>query len=1499
MSQSATISLVGANPAPSIAVTALQCGAASLSSNGSTTCTITLNQPASGSGTPVTVGSSAAALTVPGSVNVPSGSSSATFSAVAGAITADQTATLTASLSGTSASVSISLVSSNTITSLQCGITSLLSNASGTCTVTLNKAAVAGGVTVAVADSVPWQLTVPASVNVAAGASTATFPVSTGAITSDQSVTITASLNGSSASANIQVVAPIAVTGLQCTASSLASNASTTCTVTLNKAATTGGVTVSLGNSVPTLLTVPASLSITQGSTSATFTATAGSITSAQTASLTASLNGTTASTSISLVAAAGVTVSSLQCTASSLSSNSATFCKITLTQAAPAGGATVTIADSAPTLLVAPTTWNVSAGSTTATFSVGTQNITTSQTATLTASLNGSSQSATISLVASPTATTVTALQCGAASLLSNGSTTCTITLSQAASDAGAAVTLGSSATVLTVPGSVNVPSGSSTATFSAAAGTIAADQTATLTASLSGSSASATISLVAPNSVTSLGCGSSSLGSNASATCTVTLNKAAISGGVSVTLANSASSALTVPGSVSIAAGATTATFTASTGSITTDRTATLTASLNGSSASATISLVSANTVTSLQCGISSLLSNASGTCTVTLNKAAAAGGVTVTIADTVPAQLTVPASVNVVAGASTANFPVSTGAVTSDQSVTVTASLNGSSASANIQMVAPNTVTGLQCSGSSLASNASTTCTVTLNKAAITGGVTVSLGNSAPTLLTIPGSLSITQGSTSGTFTASAGSITSAQTASLTASVNGTTASTTISLLAAAGVTVSSLHCYSTSLSSNSATFCQVSLSQAAPAGGVTVTIADSAPTLLVAPTSWNVSAGSTTATFSVGTQNVPTNQTVTLTASLNGSSQSVTLSLVGTSSTMSVSSLQCGASSLSANASTTCTVTLSQAAPAGGATVTLDNNMTTVLTAPSSVSVPAGTTSAQFAASTGIVATSQVATLTATMGSSTSAATISLVPPAPGPSLVFFACHLTSTTAPISGTCNLNLSANVSSATQVSLSSSSSSIVVPDSVAVTAGSQSAFFEFTGTTADVTSIVVTATLGNSSLAATWAISFGGGTGGALNSISCVPKHVTAGQSTTCQVETGKPSATATELKIASSSANVLVPAVLKPGAGTRTTRFKVTATQTAGLGSAVITATLGSDSVSDSLAVLPSDAPTLAAPREVTVKAGSPARFSVQAYDADGSPLSVSAAGLPDSATFDNTTGAFGWLSTTQDIGSREISFTAVRPAGDPLNKAVKLSVSDGTPILRSVRNGAGEGAPAACSSGAAASLFGHFLADSADSAADPSASGTGIGGTRVLVNGEYAALLSVSATRVDFLCPAAPASAQLEIRVETSSGVSNALQTTMNDTAPGIYSVDGSGRGQALAVLAASGNLAAVSDYRFTGNPVMPGDTIAVRATGIGCSSTTPLPQLQIGADSAKVVSVATTETAGVCVVNAVVPAGLSGDEVPLTLQIARPDGSMVRSNTVTIAVDLRN
>ena len=202
----------------------------------------------------------------------------------------------------------------------------------------------------------------------------------------------------------------------------------------------------------------------------------------------------------------------------------------------------------------------------------------------------------------------------------------TCTVRLIGAA-PAATPVAISAPSSV-TVPATVTVPSGFSIVSFPATAGPFTADQTASVTASLNAGSQTANLNLVAAATlVTSLQCADTSLAPNSNTSCTVTLSKAAPSGGIAVALSSS-TNLLTAPATVTAAAGATSVTFAASTAVLSLGQTATLTASLNGSSQKTSLSLVAPAGVTSLQCASSMLLPGASVSCTVNLSMAAPAG-------------------------------------------------------------------------------------------------------------------------------------------------------------------------------------------------------------------------------------------------------------------------------------------------------------------------------------------------------------------------------------------------------------------------------------------------------------------------------------------------------------------------------------------------------------------------------------------------------------------------------------------------------------------------------------------------------------------------------------------------------------------------------------------------------------------------------------------------------------------------------------------------------
>lgn len=95
--------------------------------------------------------------------------------------------------------------------------------------------------------------------------------------------------------------------------------------------------------------------------------------------------------------------------------------------------------------------------------------------------------------------------------------------------------------------------------------------------------------------------------------------------------------------------------------------------------------------------------------------------------------------------------------------------------------------------------------------------------------------------------------------------------------------------------------------------------------------------------------------------------------------------SLSSVSMSPASVTGGTASTGTVLLTAAAPSGGAVVALATSQNAVVTGPSSVTVPAGATSAKFTATTSAVTASTAVTVSATYNSLTRSAVLTVNPP----------------------------------------------------------------------------------------------------------------------------------------------------------------------------------------------------------------------------------------------------------------------------------------------------------------------------------------------------------------------------------------------------------------------------------------------------------------------------------------------------------------------------------
>jgi hypothetical protein len=205
----------------------------------------------------------------------------------------------------------------------------------------------------------------------------------------------------------------------------------------------------------------------------------------------------------------------------------------------------------------------------------------------------------------------------------------------------------------------------------------------------------------------------------------------------------------------------------------------------------------------------------------------------------------------------------------------------------------------------------------------------------------------SVMVPANNTSTAFSATAGNMSSNQSATLTASLNGASRTASINLAASRSMTLSSLTCNPTSLNAGAITTCTVALSGAAPNGGTVVSLASNS-NLLPVPPSVTVQANRNAATFVATAGLIDQSQGAMLTATLSGTSQQFGIDLLAGAAPF---SLTCSPSIIAPGTSTVCSVNLSQVAPAGGITVALASN-NSVLTLPPSVTVAAGSSSATF-------------------------------------------------------------------------------------------------------------------------------------------------------------------------------------------------------------------------------------------------------------------------------------------------------------------------------------------------------------------------------------------------------------------------------------------------------------------------------------------------------------------------------------------------------------------
>jgi hypothetical protein len=324
------------------------------------------------------------------------------------------------------------------------------------------------------------------------------------------------------------------------------------------------------------------------------------------------------------------------------------------------------------------------------------------------------------------PSSPTLSSMALNPMSVTGGSSSTGTVTLSGPAPSGGAAVSLSSDNTAAaTVPASVTVTYGATSATFTVSTSTtVTASTPVTITASYGGGTKTASLTVTPQGSATlsAIALNPMSVTGGSPSTGTVTLSGPAPSGGAAVSLMSDNTAAATVPASVTVAAGATSATFTVSTSAVSASASVTISASYAGATKTASLTVLpqALPTLSSLMLNPTSVTGGSPSTGTVSLSGPALTGGAQVLLSSNNGAA-SVPASVTIAAGASSATFTVNTTAVTTSTPVIISASYASTTKTASLTVAPPGTPAGtytLTVTGTSGTLSHSTTVQVTVN-------------------------------------------------------------------------------------------------------------------------------------------------------------------------------------------------------------------------------------------------------------------------------------------------------------------------------------------------------------------------------------------------------------------------------------------------------------------------------------------------------------------------------------------------------------------------------------------------------------------------------------------------------------------------------------------------------------------------------------------------------------------------------------------------------------
>ena len=613
------------------------------------------------------------------------------------------------------------------------------------------------------------------------------------------------------------------------------------------------------------------------------------------------------------------------------------------------------------------------------------------------------------------------------------------TVSISDPAPAGGKTVALSSSdPAVASVAADVVVPEGATTVEFVVTTAAVSVPTVVTISAT-AGATKTADL-LVNPVTVTGLSLDPPSVVGGEPSIGTVSLTTAAGLGGALIGLTSSNPGVASVPSGVPVAQGSLSASFTIDTSAVTESTQVTIGATAAGTTQTATLT-VRPRALSSLTLNSTSVLGGTSCTGTVTLNTSAPSEGFPVTLTTSDPAVASVPATVLVAQGETSAQFTVTTTVVSTPTPVTVSASAGGAIRTAGIE-VGPLALASVSLDPTSVSGGAVVTGTVALNGPAPGGGVTVALSSSASNVATVPSAVVVSGGESTASFTVNTVNVPASTDVVISAQLGEAARYATLTVTS---VGIASVVVYPVTVYAGGTAYVTVTLNTPAPSGGVVVSLSSSNSDAAAVSPTVTIEAGRTSWAYPVTTDGVTTPTPVTITAAAGGTSAFAPLTvlpdIVQSIYLYSLGSQVGGGGTFIGHAY------LMAPAPAAGVVIELASSNPDAANVPASVVVAPRSSGVDFPVTTAVVATSTSVTISATTGGSTRQATLTVVPLA-----------LTSVTlAPSSmgvglissyNEVNLNGPAGPVGVT-VGLASSDAGVIVPASATVPAGSSSGTF------------------------------------------------------------------------------------------------------------------------------------------------------------------------------------------------------------------------------------------------------------------------------------------------------------------------------------------------------------------------------------------------------------------------------------------------------------------